>query len=759
VLTTAGLGCVALLTIAGAALPPGQRDALGALGAGLALLGIVVGARLRRPPGAPWWTAAACGAACAVLAAGLRTGTPATAEGLAGYADLASRALTVCGVVGLRRAGRQGRPEAVIDASVVAVAAALLLWLLVVEPGRGPGGGTDTGAWLVAGGATLAVLLAAHLTRDLTESVADRSRTRPLTAAAALLLLHEILLHLAEPLGWGEPSGAVGLLTVGALGLLAVAALRRPAGTRAVHGDGARAPQRRAVALVGGATVLVPLLGLVGPGSGRGDLLEVSVAGTTVAVLLAVRLQRDVRRTSAQAERLDRVTGTDLLTGLRNGPRFIECVHNRLRTCAEPGTAAVLLVSVLRFSEINETLGMQTGDDLLRATAARLENAVGSRGVVGRLSGATFGVLLDGDTDASAAGAAADAIRSAFRAPFLLLEVTVSLEVAVGCVVTDRHSTPTDVLHRADVALAAARRGSDGVAHYAGEMEAGEALAAQLMGELDHAISASQVVVHFQPQVDLRTGRVVGVEALARWHHPQHGLLGPASFVPGTERTGLIRPLTLHVLDRSLAAATAWRAVGRELRVAVNLSVRNLLDPDLVDDVRRALERHGLPPHLLELEITETMVMLDPGRSVAALQELHALGVALAVDDYGTGYSSLAYLQRLPVDRLKIDRSFVAAVLHDTASAVIVRSTIELADRLGLAVVAEGVEDTATLAVLTEMGCAVGQGFGLGHPVPGSEVLAAVERIETQVVRGAPRLPGQRSGRPSLAARGQGRPG
>lgn len=165
-----------------------------------------------------------------------------------------------------------------------------------------------------------------------------------------------------------------------------------------------------------------------------------------------------------------------------------------------------------------------------------------------------------------------------------------------------------------------------------------------------------------------------------------------------------------------------------------------------------------MPPRSLEPEITETMVTLDPGRSVAAPQELRALGLALAVDEHGTGYSSLAYPQRLPVDRLKIDRSFVAGVLHDTASAVIVRSTIELADRLGLTVVAEGVEDTATLGVLTEMGCAVGQGFGLGHPVPGSEVLAAVERIETHAARGAPRLPGQRSSRPSLAARGQGRP-
>jgi len=237
-------------------------------------------------------------------------------------------------------------------------------------------------------------------------------------------------------------------------------------------------------------------------------------------------------------------------------------------------------------------------------------------------------------------------------------------------------------------------------------------------------------VLHYQPQVELATGRVVGVEALARWAHPQYGLLGPDAFVQAAEETGLIGRLTQYVLDTALGQCARWRDDGLSLRVAVNLSVRNLLDPGLVDDVRTALRRHGLDATALELEITEGSAMVDPRRSIQVLAALRELGVALSVDDYGTGHSSLAYLQRLPVDRLKIDRSLIAGLLDDEPSTAIVRSTIDLARHLGLDVVAEGVEDDATLRALARMACHSAQGYGLGRPAPADAVPALIATID-----------------------------
>ena len=217
------------------------------------------------------------------------------------------------------------------------------------------------------------------------------------------------------------------------------------------------------------------------------------------------------------------------------------------------------------------------------------------------------------------------------------------------------------------------------------------------MRELPRALADGELVVHFQPQVEMDTGRVMAFEALVRWNHPAHGLLGPATFIPAAERTGLITRVTAYVLDAALAELARWRADGMDLAVAVNLSVHDLLDPGLVGEVGAALERHAVPPEKLDLELTETMAMVDRRRAVATLSGLAELGVKLSVDDFGTGYSSLGYLRGLPVSRLKIDRSFVAEMLDDRASAAIVASTIDLAGRLGLGVVAEGVEDEADL--------------------------------------------------------------
>jgi EAL domain-containing protein (putative c-di-GMP-specific phosphodiesterase class I) len=250
-----------------------------------------------------------------------------------------------------------------------------------------------------------------------------------------------------------------------------------------------------------------------------------------------------------------------------------------------------------------------------------------------------------------------------------------------------------------------------------------------LVGELRRAIEAAELTVYYQPKADLRTGEVKGAEALVRWEHPERGLLMPDEFIPLAQHTGLIRPLTLSVIDTAMAQARTWRNQGLNLSVAVNLATRNLLDAGLPDDVQELLEKWELDPGMVEFEITESTIMADPFRALAVLKRLHAMGTKLSIDDFGTGYSSLAYLKRLPVDAVKIDKSFVMSMVADENDAAIVRSTIDLARNLGLAVVAEGVEDEAIWHTLAALGCDFAQGHYLSRPLPAPELVAWLRQL------------------------------
>jgi diguanylate cyclase len=266
------------------------------------------------------------------------------------------------------------------------------------------------------------------------------------------------------------------------------------------------------------------------------------------------------------------------------------------------------------------------------------------------------------------------------------------------------------------VAMSWAKRSHDGLAVYVPDDDHHSRERLQLLGDLRVALDQHQLVLHYQPKLDLVTGAVRGVEALVRWQHPERGLLPPDAFVPTAERTGLINPLTDYVLDEALGQVAAWRTAGRAVPVAVNISARSLLDPGFPDRVFAALALHQLPSANLILEITETSIMEDPEHALSALQRLHDAGVYLAIDDFGTGYSSLAYLKRLPVDEIKVDRSFVASLTTDARDRLIVASTVSLGRALGLDVVAEGVEDEDTLAVLQGLGCDLAQGFLFARP-------------------------------------------
>jgi EAL domain-containing protein (putative c-di-GMP-specific phosphodiesterase class I) len=276
---------------------------------------------------------------------------------------------------------------------------------------------------------------------------------------------------------------------------------------------------------------------------------------------------------------------------------------------------------------------------------------------------------------------------------------------------------PHTLLRRADMAMYAAKDANRGVDLYENGLDRDSRQRLSLLSDFRRALESDELVVHYQPIVDVRGAEVRGAEGLVRWEHPEHGLLPPGAFIAAVEQTGLIGPLTRHVLERSIAQCATWRTEGNDLSVAVNLSVRNLLDPGLPVEIAALLDTYGLPAQALQLEITESMIMSDPERALAIVGRLSDLGVRLSVDDFGTGYSSLANLKRLPIDELKIDRSFVSPMMQDESDLIIVRSTINLGHDLGLKVIAEGVEDELTLKRLATLGCDLAQGYHMSRPL------------------------------------------
>ena len=407
----------------------------------------------------------------------------------------------------------------------------------------------------------------------------------------------------------------------------------------------------------------------------------------------------------------------DALTGLPNRTMFRSEVDAAIRR-SPSAPFAVLLMDLDKFKEVNDTLGHHNGDRVLITAAARLQASSRPTDLVARLGGDEFGILLDGVPSAEDAMALARRLVDAMGAPFSVEDLTLEVGASIGIALYPLHGADVDTLvQRADVAMYEAKRGYRGCAVYSPDQDSYSPARLALVTDLRRAIDAGELGVVYQPKVDLRNGLVIGAEALVRWHHPQRGDVPADEFVPVAEHTGLLRPLTLLVLDRALAACAGWRAEGYPLVVAVNLSVRNLLDPELPSDVERLLARHDVPADALELEITESALIADPARSESGLHRLRELGVGIAIDDYGTGYSSLAYIRRMPVTALKIDKSFVMGMATDENDGVIVRSTIDLGRNLGLAVVAEGVEDPETWATLLEYGCEVAQGYYFGRPM------------------------------------------
>jgi diguanylate cyclase len=424
---------------------------------------------------------------------------------------------------------------------------------------------------------------------------------------------------------------------------------------------------------------------------------------------------------------------TDELTGLGNRRSFYDNAAARLADDTAHG--ALLLLDLDRFKEVNDSLGHHAGDDLLRLVAARLRKKLhGTSEVLSRLGGDEFAVLLL-DANRVKAERLAEAIRGALEPPFSVDGVTVRVNTSIGIsLFPEQGDEVSTLLRRADIAMYQAKATRSGYYVYAPSSDSlhGQHRLRNLE-ELRTAIFNRTLVVHYQPKVHTRTLEVTGVEALVRWQHSTRGLLLPAEFLPLVEDAGLMRDLTDAVLEQSLDQVKRWRDAGRMLNVAVNLSASSLVDAELPLRVWTALRERDLPSDALELEITEDFLMGDRERARAILGDLRRLGIRVAVDDFGTGYSSLAYLRELPIDELKLDRSFVAPMGDDPRAAAIVRSTIDLAHSLGMTMVAEGVEDGATADQLTLSSCDKIQGFFFSKALPSGELEAWMDAREPQL--------------------------
>ena len=428
------------------------------------------------------------------------------------------------------------------------------------------------------------------------------------------------------------------------------------------------------------------------------------------------------RRLRRQADENEHQARHDSLTSLPNRSWFYAQTEALLEGRRAGGSAAVMIMDLDRFKEVNDTLGHHSGDLLLQAAAERIRRAVRDSDVVSRLGGDEFAVVLPG-ASRQAAAEVADRVRTTLEERFSVNGATVDIDASIGIALFPEHAGDVaTLLQRADIAMYKAKETHAGHTFYSEELDHGHPSQLSLLGELRGAIEREELVLHYQPKAALGSGEVTHVEALVRWQRPEHGLVPPNEFIPLAEHTGLIKQLSTYVLDAALRQLRGWLDSGIDLCVAVNLSARNLLEADLPDQIAELLLARRVPAERLILEITESTIMADPARALNVLTRLSEMGIRLSIDDFGVGYSSLSYLKRLPVDEIKIDRSFVAQMDADEDDAFIVRSTIDLGRNLGLNVVAEGVETEAVWDELGELGCDYAQGWFLGRPMPAAEL-------------------------------------
>ena len=502
-----------------------------------------------------------------------------------------------------------------------------------------------------------------------------------------------------------------------------------------VEAQGRRAAYQRVSHVTGNANEWYVVVDATPPAALRPTRAAQGVLALMVLALvgLGLALGRQSAAVRRGAERTAHQATHDELTGLPNRLLFRERTEPAIEAAHRDGIqTAVMLMDVDQFREINDTLGHHAGDRVIAAVAARLRGVLRSSDTLARLGGDEFAILMPRVMEEAAAVQLAARIRTALSAPLILHGVLLDIRVSIGVAVYPDHGGEVNsLLQRAEIAMYVAKDTRTALQVYDPSTDEHSTERLALVGELRHALDRGEIVVHYQPKATMHDGRVRSVEALVRWQHPERGLIGPYEFVHLAEHTGLIRPLTHHVLRTALEQCREWRDRGIDLSVAVNLSVRDLVDLDLPGAIAAELDRFRLEPRSLAIEITETMLVLDPNRTIEVLARLHEMGVRVSLDDFGTGWSSLSYLQRLPVGELKIDRSFICDLAASDTDSSIVEATVALARNLGLTTVAEGVESAESWERLVRLGCDVAQGYFISRPLPAQELevwLAGVER-------------------------------
>jgi diguanylate cyclase (GGDEF)-like protein/PAS domain S-box-containing protein len=438
-----------------------------------------------------------------------------------------------------------------------------------------------------------------------------------------------------------------------------------------------------------------------------------------------VAFLRDVTSIKHQVLSLRHQAMHDGLTGLPNRTLLFDALEKEIESArAERRTLALMLMDLDRFKEVNDTFGHHFGDSLLKQVAFRLQNQIHEQDMVARLGGDEFAIVIANATDSSAVTNMARRVLHTLEQPFVVEGQVLEVGASIGIALCPDHGTDVrTLLRRADVAMYASKQKQSGYSFHRddGDLRSPDQLA--LVVELRGAMERDELSLHFQPKLHLRSGLMTRAEVLLRWNHPQRGAVPPGQFVPLAEQTGLIRGITDWLLDRALRQVSLWQAEGAPVHVAVNISAKSLLDQALPSKVQGALDRWKVDPRFLKIEITESSIMADPAHALAILSLLQSMGVRLSVDDFGTGYSSLTHLRELPIDEIKIDKSFVMTMTRNEADAAIVRTVIDLAHNLGKQVCAEGVEDEATWRRLTDMGCDLAQGFWIARPMSGEDLM------------------------------------
>jgi diguanylate cyclase (GGDEF)-like protein len=431
-----------------------------------------------------------------------------------------------------------------------------------------------------------------------------------------------------------------------------------------------------------------------------------------------------IRQERKQAEEMTKYMAYyDLLTALPNRTLLQNRIERAIvMSQRDHRPVALLLMDLDGFKEINDTLGHSRGDLLLQQVGARLQQALRESDTVARLGGDEFAVLLP-LASPDHGRFVAKKIMTALEPPFSIEELPIVVEASIGIAIYPDHGETAEALvQRADVAMYVAKHTKNSFTMYSPELDQHSPRRLALMGQLREAIGARQLFLHYQPVVDMRSNRILGVEALVRWQHPEHGLIPPDQFIGPAEQTGLIGPLTRFVLQEAATQCQAWQRAGVPLRTSVNLSARNLHDPGFSKQVAEIVDRCGINPACLEFEITESAIMMNPAFAMEVLAGFNRMGIALAIDDFGTGYTSLGQLKKLPVQTIKIDKSFVLGMLANNNDHTIVRSIIDLSHDLGFKVVAEGVETHEVWDQLAALGCDIAQGYHISRPMPASDL-------------------------------------